>query len=252
MNPTRAAWSRAVPRVASRATGAGARAAARALRASKGSAARQGARGSARPAGPGSWTFGLGLAKAVASVVSSSTGASVRIGNSVTPIRPDLRVAVSCCRCWRTWATASWTCPCCRAEMIPPAASMAWKAAQPARAIWSVRVSRYQAPAAGSATRPRLASSISTSWVLRACRRAKSVGRPRGSVKGASTTASAPPTPAANPAAVSRSRFTQGSSRESIRADDRASMRAVASTPQAWVSLPHRRRRARSLAIPLK
>ena len=63
-------------------------------------------------------------------------------------------------------------------------------------------------PPAGSITRATCASWIRSAWVLRATRRAKGVETPSAASNGATVTASAPPTPAANPAMVPRSRFT--------------------------------------------
>ena len=86
----------------------------------------------------------------------------------------------------------------------------------PARASASVCDSTYQEPPAGSSTRARCDSSVSNAWVLRAIRRENGVDAPIAASKGGTVTASAPPTPAANPATVPRSRFTYGSRRVSM------------------------------------
>ena len=67
------------------------------------------------------------------------------------------------------------------------------------------------APPAGSATRARCDSEISSELVLRAIRRPNASGRPSGLSNGSTVTASAPPTPAAKAATVVRSMFTHGS-----------------------------------------
>ena len=71
--------------------------------------------------------------------------------------------------------------------------------------------STAQAPPAGSVTAPTCASSVSSAIWLRAMRRPKASGRPRGRSKGCTVTASAPPTVAAKAATVVRSMLTQGS-----------------------------------------
>ena len=94
-----------------------------------------------------------------------------------------------------------------------------WPGTRPRRRARSGRSGprRSRTPAAGSATRPMWASSISTSWVLRLWRRANSVGRPSASVKAPSTTVSAPPTAAPKPAAVRRIMLVQASLAVSMR-----------------------------------
>ncbi len=62
-------------------------------------------------------------------------------------------------------------------------------------------------------------------------------------------TASAPPTPAAKPATVPRSRFTYGSRRVSIAGEPTACWRCGTGAPQASVTRDHSRRAARSFAI---
>ena len=69
--------------------------------------------------------------------------------------------------------------------------------AQALAASSAVSASKPPAPAAGSATFARLASSIRISCVLRAMRRAKASGRPIAWVNGRTVIASAPPIPAA-------------------------------------------------------
>lgn len=71
-------------------------------------------------------------------------------------------------------------------------------------------------PPAGSSTLPTCDSSKSSSWVLRAIRRAKPAavpGKPPGiaTSNGCTSTVSAPPTPAPKAASVQRSMFTHGS-----------------------------------------
>ena len=63
-------------------------------------------------------------------------------------------------------------------------------------------------PAAGSDTLARLDSSSSTSWVLRAARRANASGKPSASVCGSTVMLLAPPRPAEKVAIVARSMFT--------------------------------------------
>ncbi len=106
-----------------------------------------------------------------------------------------------------------------------------------------------QAPPAGSATAPTCASSINTSWTLRAWRLANAVGSPSGSVKAPRTTASAPPAAAPNPASVSRSMLVQTSRAASMRADERASITAGVLAPQASLIRAQTMRAARTLAI---
>ena len=105
------------------------------------------------------------------------------------------------------------------AATTPPAASSSWKNAQAARASSSVRDSTNHEPPAGSITRARCASMTSSDWVLRAIRRENGVDDPSAASNGATVTASAPPTPAAKPATVPRSRFTYGSRRVYIVGD---------------------------------
>src|SRR5580693_3525782 len=74
----------------------------------------------------------------------------------------------------------------------------------------------FDEPRPGSSTRPTCDSSRSSSWVLRAIRRAKLLavpGKPPGMAtsNGNTSTVSAPPTPAPKAASVVRSMFTQGS-----------------------------------------
>ena len=136
---------------------------------------------------------------------------SHEIMNSLTPVTGCLRVATSCSRTSRTEATRSARSPESSAATTPPAASSSWKKAHAARASPSVSVSAYHEPPAGSITRARCASMTSSDWVLRAIRRENGVDAPSAASKGSTVTASAPPTPAANPATVPRSRFTYGS-----------------------------------------
>ena len=113
----------------------------------------------------------------------------------------------------RTAATRSATSPESSAATAPPAASSSWKNAHAARASSSVSDSTNHEPPAGSITRARCASMTSSDWVLRAIRRENGVDEPSAASNGATVTASAPPTPAAKPATVPRSRFTYGSRR---------------------------------------
>ena len=77
----------------------------------------------------------------------------------------------SASRCARTAPTRSATRPESSAATAPPAASISWKNAHPARARPSVSDSTSQEPPAGSITRARCDSSTSSAWVLRAIRR---------------------------------------------------------------------------------
>ena len=137
------------------------------------------------------------------------------------------------------------------AATAPPAASSSWKKAQAARASPSVSDSTNHDPPAGSITRARCASMTSSDWVLRAIRRENGVDAPSAASNGATVTASAPPTPAAKPARVPRSRFTYGSRRVYIVGEATAcTAGAVAgSAPLTSSTRAHRRRAARSFAI---
>ena len=111
--------------------------------------------------------------------------------------------------------------------------------------------STYQEPPAGSITRARCASWISSAWVLRAIRRENGVGAPSAASNGATVTASAPPTPAAKPAIVPRSRFTYGSRRVNIVGEVTACCRGAVpgAAPLASSTRDQSRRAARSFAI---
>ena len=88
--------------------------------------------------------------------------------------------------------------------------------------------------------------------MLRAIRRPKASGTPRRMSKGSTVIASAPPTPAANPATVVRSRFTEGSWRVVIGSDVTAWTAAGAAGSVAPDSRPIRvqsTRAARSFAM---
>jgi len=135
---------------------------------------------------------------------------------------------------------------------MPPAASIAWNASQAFAASWSVRLSTYQEPPAGSLTRPMFDSSAASSWVLRAIRRLKSSGRPTAVSNGSVVIASAPPTAAENVAIVPRSRFTYGSSLVIMRQEVTAcctAPRDADGTPETSPIRAHRRRSARRRAI---
>jgi hypothetical protein len=180
---------------------------------------------------------------------SRSTGFSSRSGNSLTPVIGAFRVATSRSRRARTSAARSATSPESSAATAPPAPSISWRTAQAARARASVSDSTYQDPPAGSAMRARCASSSRRIWVLRAMRRENAPGAPIASSNGATVTASAPPTPAANPASVPRSRFTYGSRRVSIVGDVTACRLITCAAPEASVTRDHSRRAARSFAM---
>ncbi len=119
----------------------------------------------------------------------------------------------------------------------------------------SVRLSKAQAPPAGSITRFSEDSCCNTSCVLRAMRRAKSSGSPKACVNGRTVKLSAPATEAAKVATVPRNMFTQGSRRACILADVTADSRidrAMSASPQASATRPQSRRKARNLAIDIK
>ncbi len=159
------------------------------------------------------------------------------------------RVATSRSRRVRTAPMRSSSSPESSAATAPPAASSSWKNAQAARASAAVCASTYQEPPAGSITRARCASSTSNAWVLRAIRRENGSDAPMAASNGGTVTASAPPTPAAKPATVPRSRFTYGSRRVSMVGDPTACWNCGAAAPQASVTRDQSRRAARSLAI---
>ena len=132
-----------------------------------------------------------------------------------------------------------------------------WKCSHACSASCSVRSSTNQEPPAGSSTRPRCDSSSSSSWVLRAMRRAKLAavpGNPPGiaASNGCTSTVSAPPTPAPNAATVVRSMFTHGSRCAIIGIDVTACTRAApaSGSPTTSATLcPQPAQHARILAI---
>ena len=91
---------------------------------------------------------------------------------------------------------------------MPPAFSISWNSDHAASQSCLVSVSMPPEPAAGSETFARLDSSSSTSWVLRAARRANGSGNPKASVCGNTVIVLAPPRPAEKVAIVARSMFT--------------------------------------------
>ena len=104
---------------------------------------------------------------------------------------------------------------------------------QPLSTSARVRASNPPAPAAGSATKPRLDSRKRTSWPLRARRRARPSGRPTASVCGRTQTLSAPPRPAEKAAIAPRMMFTYGVARghhppRALRLDMRLARRKAA------------------------
>ena len=99
-------------------------------------------------------------------------------GKAETPVSSRAPVATALRRACNVRSRRAWKVPLATAFAMPPSASIAWKISQALRARSSVSFSTYQLPPAGSTTRPRPLSSISTSWVLRAMRRAKASGRP--------------------------------------------------------------------------
>ena len=99
-------------------------------------------------------------------------------------------------------------------------------------------------------------SSSSSSWVLRAMRRAKLAavpGKPPGMAtsNGCTSTVSAPPTPAENAASVVRSMFTHGSRWAIIGSDVTACTRAApaSGSPTTSATRAHSWRAARNFAI---
>ncbi len=134
---------------------------------------------------------------------------------------------------------------------VPLWASISWNSAQAALARSSVSVSTYHEPCAGSVTRAAALSSWSTSWVLRAMRRAKASGLPSAQLNGSTVMASAPPKAAPAQAMVVRRMFTHGSRLAIIRSEVEAVSwmdSAALPAPQASATLATRRRAARSLA----
>ncbi len=169
---------------------------------------RQASYGCGRPVAPGARRAGAGGSGR------RSTGCSARSGNSLTPVIGVRRVATVCSRCARTAADPVGDEPGVQCgQRRRRRASISWKNAHAAAASSAVSDSTYQEPPAGSITRATCASSTSSAWVLRAIRRENGSDAPIAASKGDTVTASAPPTPAAKPASVPRSRFTYGSRR---------------------------------------
>ena len=174
---------------------------------------------------------------------------SVRSAYSLTPVMGAVRRAAASARRSRTSATRSATRPASSAAITPPAASISWKNAHAAAASSRVRDSTNHEPPAGSITRARWASCTSRAWVLRAIRRENGPDAPSAASKGDTVTASAPPTPAAKPATVPRSRLPYTSRRVSIAGEPTACWYCGSGSPQASVTRDHSRRAARSFAI---
>ena len=136
---------------------------------------------------------------------------SPRCGNSLTPVSGRLRRAISASRFATVSSIRAVNDPSARAASIPPASSIRPSSSHPAAARSSVSFSTAYAPPAGSETRARWDSEISSEDVFRAIRRPRASGTPRTLSNGSTVTESAPPTPAANAATVVRSMFTHGS-----------------------------------------
>ena len=183
-----------------------------------------------------------------------ATGASARLGNSLTPV-------IGVAPAWRGRRRGAARC---RAEPAGDAARSRSAAASAARALDLLEPrpggagqlvgerSTYQEPPAGSMTRARCDSSSSrTGCCGRSAGRTRRAG-PSAASNGSTVTASAPPTPAAKPATVVRSMFTQGSRRVIIADEVTACWRcpaAAGDAPHASATRAHSRRAARSLAM---